>query len=673
LVAIIRGTKCSLFERSSVPRMPTQKTISAYRYSARAGKVNKTATRPEYTSSCGDNGSFLLNGKSSHLVCGIATTNDLAPSVASTAPSLSSIDSSSIHELPMQPNTPSRTDPEATNTDHYLDTQHDELQMHYDVMYEELRGMLTGNVGAEDNKDTHKSTRFHDKVKPKPTFQHQYNDTAGKCVIDTDIVRTRQSNTHNTKWRGTNKSAEIKRRNFDAEFLSQPKKKKKKEKSSSVENANAPKVATEVNPLNSSYGVQLSEDLCRSRAKENPPSASAITLPSRCSNILDQLKICQSSKEISSKDSPVDRRTFEEYVLALLLFKQQFNHCNVPRRYISDLYLGRWCNMLRLGYKALRQGCGDPRGLNEDRIRLLEKIGFQWFGENDMCDPESFIFYKRLDQLISIQDSYKSYNVPAYHELDPSLGLWCNRMRLALEALQCGSDETYGLNSERYELLNDIGFWDTISEFYVRFDELKAFAEKYGHCKVTEEYGHCKVPSQYNDNIFLSDWTSIMRSHYQRLQKGRGSAKVITDEKVKLLTDIGFQWSESCDPDGESLDKRKVKEVYIRGKNLDKSSPQGGQGHRSHEMWPTTVLDSARTFGEWFAELIAFQEKFGHCNVTTKCLGDYRLLGLWCKKMRSEYEESLSGKLNENMDLNPRRTKLLLDLGFEFDFLPTLG
>ena len=68
---------------------------------------------------------------------------------------------------------------------------------------------------------------------------------------------------------------------------------------------------------------------------------------------------------------PWEKR-FEE----LKEFKKRFKHCNVPQQWEENRELGRWVMTQRTQYRLLEQG--KPSQMTEERIKLLEGIGFQW-------------------------------------------------------------------------------------------------------------------------------------------------------------------------------------------------------------------------------------------------------------------------------------------------------
>jgi len=67
-----------------------------------------------------------------------------------------------------------------------------------------------------------------------------------------------------------------------------------------------------------------------------------------------------------------------------------------------------------------------------------------------------------------------------------------------------------------------------------------------------------------------------------------------------------------------------------------------GASQKIHHFFDAGFKWSLRQsmFDEWFAELLKFKEKFGHCNVPQKKPVEYHPLGSWCSRVRSSYNKS---------------------------------
>lgn len=64
-------------------------------------------------------------------------------------------------------------------------------------------------------------------------------------------------------------------------------------------------------------------------------------------------------------------------------FKKEHGHCNVPARYSKNRRLGIWVSAQRQQYKQMQLGVEEESGsrttpLTEDRITLLNELGFTW-------------------------------------------------------------------------------------------------------------------------------------------------------------------------------------------------------------------------------------------------------------------------------------------------------
>lgn len=64
-----------------------------------------------------------------------------------------------------------------------------------------------------------------------------------------------------------------------------------------------------------------------------------------------------------------------------------------------------------------------------------------------------------------------------------------------------------------------------------RYEELVAFRQK---------YGHCRVPHGFGPNKQLSWWVMNIRAQYPKYSAGERSW--LTDERVAMLDEIKFEW-----------------------------------------------------------------------------------------------------------------------------------
>lgn len=66
----------------------------------------------------------------------------------------------------------------------------------------------------------------------------------------------------------------------------------------------------------------------------------------------------------------------------------------------------------------------------------------------------------------------------------------------------------------------------------IRYEEMKQFQQR---------FGHCRVPHGYSENRKLSWWVMNQRAQYQNVQQGKKSW--LTEKRVALLDEIGFDWN----------------------------------------------------------------------------------------------------------------------------------
>ncbi|KAL3760753.1 hypothetical protein ACHAWU_003661 [Discostella pseudostelligera] len=160
---------------------------------------------------------------------------------------------------------------------------------------------------------------------------------------------------------------------------------------------------------------------------------------------------------------------------------------------------------------------------------------------------------------------YKSRNGHCNaHRNHPTLGHWIHNQRSQKRKLDNG--ERSSMSQKKVQLLELIGFeWGLSDEdvWQTRYDEIKAFKEKTGHCNVPTRskdgtYGvflRYRLPDIdlallithviilvlcYNSNYFaaqLGRWVTTQRS----LKKS--GKMTIDDEHFTLLNGIGFEWS----------------------------------------------------------------------------------------------------------------------------------
>ena len=243
----------------------------------------------------------------------------------------------------------------------------------------------------------------------------------------------------------------------------------------------------------------------------------------------------------------------------LLDFRAKHGHCLVPHSTKGDkelTSLGRWVANQRVFYKMHQDG---KQGLiKPPRIDALEKIGFVW-NVNDM------IWDNKLRELIKYKEENGTCDVPPKCPKDhKKLRNWVELQRQQYRLYR--AKRTTSLTLERINKLEEVGFeWrisdgvgdhgdsakkkkraiidptkDELEEWWnTNFEELKAYREKNGHCRMHQR---APVDSQRSrqGTSRLRDFASWQRKQWKRFQKGEPSD--MTQERIQKLEEIGFEF-----------------------------------------------------------------------------------------------------------------------------------
>jgi len=207
------------------------------------------------------------------------------------------------------------------------------------------------------------------------------------------------------------------------------------------------------------------------------------------------------------------------------------------------------------------------------RLRRLDEIGFVW-------SVFDMVWEKMFEELREFKAREGHCNVPNRYQTNPALAQWVSTQRKAWKEL----NDKRNL-PERFRRLESAGFvWDLIGGIWEkRFEELRAFKEK---------EGHCNVPQKYPLNTALARWVVSQRSEWKKIKD-----KINVPERFRRLEELGFAW-----------------DVYAA---------------------PWEVM---------FECLVAFKDKHGHCNVPAKH-PENPALGIWVHRQRSAWKK-LADKTN---------------------------
>jgi len=132
---------------------------------------------------------------------------------------------------------------------------------------------------------------------------------------------------------------------------------------------------------------------------------------------------------------------------------------------------------------------------------------------------------EKFEYLHIFKETYGHSNVPQRYEHNPGLGAWVGKQR--------GYFFKSKISKNRIELLKFLNFdWAPGKHFTFnaswnrRYEELKYF-------KII--HGHCNVPCKFFQNKELGFWVKNQRQFFKK--------KIIENNRIYLLTEIGFEWT----------------------------------------------------------------------------------------------------------------------------------
>jgi len=277
-------------------------------------------------------------------------------------------------------------------------------------------------------------------------------------------------------------------------------------------------------------------------------------------------------------------------------WKTEHGNSDVPQR---SGRLGSWVHYMRFYSKGGK--------LSQDRRDRLDEIGFCWNVTDDR-------WMAKYQDACNFKTEHGNFDVPASH----SLYNWISYQRKLYQDAS--------LPQDRVELLSKIDFDYEVppkrrsavkspEAWTLRYEDLIAFKD---------EYGHCGVPPTYGRNPPLAKWVAS-----QRTKNKKGNLR---DDRLELLNEIGFDFG-AQDP----LQKLGVLKV-------PQLEPVSRETYLEN-MWDKSYL-----------ELDAYKNHFGHCNIPISYEAN-PALGAWAFSQRMAYKKD---KLSEN------RIKKLNELGFSF-------
>ncbi|MDE6285302.1 MAG: helicase associated domain-containing protein [Bacilli bacterium] len=211
--------------------------------------------------------------------------------------------------------------------------------------------------------------------------------------------------------------------------------------------------------------------------------------------------------------NPMQSSWEEYYQLAKVYYKEN-NNLNIPSDYIyNDKNLGMWIGSQRQKYKNKK--------ISEDRIRLLNLLNMDWVGrDNEMLWNEMYILAK------DYYDKYGNLKVPQNYQVNnKNLGNWIRNQR--------SNYNSKLLTEEQIAKLTAIDMiWNTIIE---QWDKMYLYAKEY-----YEKNGNLDVPSNYKtaDGINLGNWIMCQKDKYKNGMYKISSSQVKLLEEIGIVWDV---------------------------------------------------------------------------------------------------------------------------------------
>jgi hypothetical protein len=415
-------------------------------------------------------------------------------------------------------------------------------------------------------------------------------------------------------------------------------------------------------------------------ARRDPNKTNGVKLTQERIQKLDELgfdwapprtKIRWSAKEGKEEDI-----SFESRLEQLKNFKEKHGHLNVKRK--DDRKLAAFCTHMRTEKKV------EGGSLTEEQIKALDEIGFQWeVPDNEEMGQPWVTFDDRIEQLKAFKEKHGHFRVTAKY--DRALSLFCSDVR---SAHRPGSKKK--LTEERTKALDDIGFeWNppkTVqpTSFEARLEQLREFKEQHGHLRVTEKLD--KKLAAYCNNL------------RQARRKPEAGIMIITDDRVKALDELGFEWNiinrHSANSESKTFEER-VEELkaykethgdlnvtpkfdrslsnFCKSIRAARRNPNSGRQVSEERIkmlddlgFPWEVPSAVTSFEDRIVQLKAFKEKHGHLKVTNKL---DRHLASWCSNMRAARRNPKGSGLHASEE----RIRMLDEIGFEWEVSESSG
>uniref|UniRef100_A0A7S4S9N2 Helicase-associated domain-containing protein n=1 Tax=Ditylum brightwellii TaxID=49249 RepID=A0A7S4S9N2_9STRA len=166
-------------------------------------------------------------------------------------------------------------------------------------------------------------------------------------------------------------------------------------------------------------------------------------------------------------------------------YKEEHGDCLVPGRFALNPPLGKWVNNQRTSYTRMLNGMKQPNSMMEERISLLNQMGFAW-----VVVEHGSKWLEMFEDLKKYKETHGHCSVPAKHPSTKRLALWVQTQRHYYSEMKKGistpmtaertdllayrrmlNGEKSNMTEERISLLSRLGFvW--VVEYYDKWPDM---------------------------------------------------------------------------------------------------------------------------------------------------------------------------------------------------------
>ena len=260
---------------------------------------------------------------------------------------------------------------------------------------------------------------------------------------------------------------------------------------------------------------------------------SAVQIENSAESSLPRSKRRKSDELITTSQPHIDSPTahndisqvpfFNQRLEELKAYKAQYGHYNIsPHDGREYKYVRKWCRLLRTSIRKKERGEESTFNISDDQIKDLTEIGFDW-------DIPFSVF---LEDLKAYKVQHGHCN-PSRHDGEryKSLETWCDKVRLSMMKKERKETPEINISDDQIKVLTEIEFvWDPC--FVYQLEALKAFKARRGHCNIGRD----------KKDRSLKKWCAVVRSSMEKKERSERPPINLSDDQIKVLTDLGFKW-----------------------------------------------------------------------------------------------------------------------------------